>query len=50
MHPWLLLFIILANNLLPGPLSQVSITDLGVNYMFGEHMTFQARILSVDRI
>jgi len=50
MHPWLLLIIILANNLLPVQLAQVSITDLGVSYVFGEQMTFQARIFSIDTI
>jgi len=50
MHPWLLMLIILANNLLPAQPGQVSITDLGVSYVFGEHMSFQARILSIDPI
>jgi hypothetical protein len=50
MHSWLLLIIILGNNLLPGLSGQVSITDLGVSYVFGEHMSFQARILSIDPI
>ncbi len=50
MHAWLLLILILANNLLPGLSGQVSITDLGVSYVFGEHMSFQARILSIDPV
>jgi len=50
MHPWLLLIIILANNLLPSQPAQVSITDLGVTYLFGESLSFQARILSTDTI
>jgi hypothetical protein len=50
MHPWLLLIIILGNTLLPGLSGQVSITDLGVSYVFGEHMSFQARILSIDPV
>jgi hypothetical protein len=50
MHPWLLLILILANNLLPVQPAQVSITDLGVSYVFGESMSFQARIFSVDPI
>jgi hypothetical protein len=50
MHPWLLLILILANNWLHSLPSQVSITDLGVTYIFGESMSFQARIFSIDPI
>lgn len=50
MHRWLLFILILANNLLPVQAAQVSITDLGVTYVFGERMSFQARIFSLDPI
>jgi hypothetical protein len=50
MHPWFLLILILANNWLTAQPAQVSINDLGVTYIFGESMSFKARIFSIDPI
>ncbi len=50
MNPWLLLILILANNWLPALAAQINITDLGVTYVFGESMSFQARVFSINPI
>ncbi len=50
MHTWLLLILILAKPLLPAQPAQVDITDLGAKYVFGENVTFQAKIFTIDTI
>jgi hypothetical protein len=50
MHPWLLLILILANNLLPARPAQADITDLGVTYVFGDNLSFKARVFTIDPI